>query len=448
MNRRESPSGWIGVALAALLLGGCAGAPAPAPISRGLPPPSREVLANGMRLIIQEHRAADVVALELWVGVGARDEAPPERGFSHLVEHMLFKGTEKLPRGFVDEEVEGAGGRSNAGTSYDYTFYYMLLPVRRASRGIEVLADMAFASAFDADEIVREREVVFEEVRLGEDNPSQSLSRRLHELVFEGHPYGAPVLGDPTALRNATRATLRDYYKRHYVPENMALVVVGPVNPDEVRAAVARSFAAVPRAGYVPRLPPPPPALDGAKQRVVERPERQTFLGLAWAAPELGHPDMFAVDLLAHILGGSRSSRLNQALRERARLVTSIGAGYSALARGGVLSVTTQLEPKDESRVEASILQEVRRVQEEGVTAEELERAVTASESQHEFSRETVEGLARAWGRAETVWSLEAERRYLDGIRAVTREQIQEAARRYLGASYAKLALTPKRKDS
>ncbi len=448
MSRRESPSGWIGVALAALLLGGCAGAPAPAPISRGLPPPSREVLANGMRLIIQEHRAADVVALELWVGVGARDEAPPERGFSHLVEHMLFKGTEKLPRGFVDEEVEGAGGRSNAGTSYDYTYYYMLLPARRAARGIEVLADMAFASAFDADEIVREREVVFEEVRLGEDNPSQSLSRRLHELVFEGHPYGAPVLGDPTALRNATRATLRDYYKRHYVPENMALVVVGPVNPDEVRAAVARSFAAVPRAGYVPRLPPPPPALDGARQRVVERPERQTFLGLAWAAPELGHPDMFAVDLLAHILGGSRSSRLNQALRERARLVTSIGAGYSALARGGVLSVTTQLEPKDESRVEASILQEVRRVQEEGVTAEELERAVTASESQHEFSRETVEGLARAWGRAETVWSLEAERRYLDGIRAVTREQIQEAARRYLGASYAKLALTPKRKDS
>ncbi len=448
MSRRESPSGWIGVALVALLLGGCAGAPAPASISRGLPPPSREVLANGMRLIIQEHRAADVVALELWVGVGARDEAPPERGFSHLVEHMLFKGTEKLPRGFVDEEVEGAGGRSNAGTSYDYTYYYMLLPVRRASRGIEVLADMAFASAFDADEIVREREVVFEEVRLGEDNPSQSLSRRLHELVFEGHPYGAPVLGDPTALRNATRPTLRDYYKRHYVPENMALVVVGPVNPDEVRAAVARSFAAVPRAGYVPRLPPPPPALDGARQRVVERPERQTFLGLAWAAPALGHPDMFAVDLLAHILGGSRSSRLNQALRERARLVTSIGSGYSALARGGVLSVTTQLEPKDESRVETSILQEVRRVQEEGVTAEELERAVTASESQHEFSRETVEGLARAWGRAETVWSLEAERRYLDGIRAVTREQIQEAARRYLGASYAKLALTPKRKDS
>ncbi len=400
-----------------------------------------------MRLIIQEHRAADVVALQLWVGVGARDEAPDERGFSHLVEHMLFKGTDKLPRGFVDEEVEAVGGRTNAGTSYDYTFYHMLLPVARASRGIDLLADMAFAASFDPDEIVREREVVFEEVRLGEDNPQTSLRRRLHELVFEGHPYGVPVLGDPAALRNATRAALRDYYKRHYVPENMTLVVVGAVSQEEVRQAARRSFGEVPRAGHLRRVLPEQPALDGGRQRVVERPERQVFLGLAWAAPELGHPDMFAVDLLAHILGGARSSRLTQALRERARLVSSIGAGYSTLARGGLLAVTAQLEAKDEGRVQGSILDEVRRLQEEGVTADELERAVTGSESHHEFSRETAEGLARDWGRAETVWSLEAERRYLDGIRSVTRGQIQEAARRYLGASYARLALTPKRKD-
>ncbi len=404
------------------------------------------MLSNGLRLIIQEHRAADVVALQLWVGVGARDEAPGERGFSHLVEHMLFKGTETRGRGFVDQEVEGVGGRSNAGTSYDYTFYHMLLPLARAARGIEVLADMAFNSTLDPVEITREREVVFEEARLGEDNPRMSLSRRLHELVFEGHAYGFPVLGDPTALRAADRVTLRSYYKRHYVPENMALVVVGAVRPDEVRTAVARSFGSVPPAGYVRPLPMAPPSLDGGRRRVVERPERQAFLGLGWAAPELGHPDMFAADLLAHILGGSRSSRLNQALRERARIVSSISTGYSALQRGGLVTVTAHFERMDEDRVEAAIIDEVKRVQDGGVTPEELERAVTASESEHEFSRETVEGLARAWGRAETVWSLDAERRYLDGIRSVTREQIRDAARRYLGPSYARLALQPKGK--
>jgi zinc protease len=444
MSTAVSARAWIWAGLAVVLVSGCATGTSPIGSSRGLPPPLREVLANGTRLIIQDHRAADVVAVELWLGVGARDEAADERGYSHLVEHMLFKGTTTLGRGFVDREIEGAGGRTNAGTSYDYTFYYLLLPAGRVARGIEVLAAMALDASFDPEEIVREREVVFEEVRLEEDNPRTSLHRRLHELVFDGHPYGFPVLGDPVALGNATRATLRGYYKRHYVPENMTVVVVGPVKPAEVRAAAARFFGMAPAAGYARNRLPAPPGLDGGKRRVVERPERQLWLGLGWTAPELGHPDMFAVDLLARILGGARSSRLTQALRERARLVSSIDASYSAHAGGGVLAVSAQFEPNDESRVEASILDEVRRVQQEGVSAAELHRAVTLSEAQHEFSRETVEGLARAWGRAETVWSLEAERRYLDGIRAVTRAQVQEAARRYLGPSYARLALTPR----
>jgi zinc protease len=439
---RSGRHAWLALAL----LSGCTTATPAAP-PRGLAPPSREVLPNGLRLIIQEHRARGVVALQLWVGVGGRDEAPGERGFSHLVEHMLFKGTATLGRGFVDQEIEGVGGRTNAATSYEYTFYYLLVPVARTLRGIEILADMAFNSTFDPEEIVREREVVFEEVRLGEDNARTFFHRRLHELVFEGHAYGFPVLGDPGALRDATQATLRAYYKRHYVPENMTLVVVGAVDRGEVRAAVSRAFGAVSRAGRVPVPPPAPAALDYGRRRIVERPERQASLGLGWVAPELGQLDMFAVDVLSHILGGSRSSRLNQALRERARIVSSISAGYSALQRGGLLAITAHLEPVDETRVEAAILDEVRRVQEEGVTPEELARAVTASESRHEFSRETVEGLARAYGQAETVWSLEAELRYLDGIRSVTRERVRDAARRYLAAPYARLALLPKRRD-
>jgi len=442
MARRDVPRSWIRTCLAIVLVSGCAAAPQAAS-SRAVVPPSREVLANGVRLIIQEHRTADVVALQLWVGVGGRDEAPAERGYSHLVEHMLFKGTDHLPRGFMDREVEAVGGRANAATSHDYTYYHMLLPAARVARGIEVLADMAFNATFDPEEIVREREVVFEEVRLGQDNPRTVLRRRLHEVAFEGSAYGFPVLGDAAALRAATRATLRDYYRRHYVPENMALVVVGAVSPAEVRAAVTRSFGAVARAGHLREVPAPPSGLDAGRRGVVDRPEREAWLGLAWTAPGLGDPDMFSLDLLAHVLGGSRSSRLNQALRERARIVSSIGAGYSALQSAGLLTITAQLEPRDEGQVEAAILEEVRRVREEGVTVAELERAITASESAHEFSRETAEGLAQAYGRAETLWSLEAEHRYLDEIRSVTREQIRESARRYLRASFARLALTP-----
>ena len=424
-------------------LGGCTTAP-PAPGSRGLPAPIREVLPNGMRLIIQEHRAAATVAIHLWTGVGGRDEAVGERGFSHFAEHMLFKGTETRPRGFVESDVEAAGGRTNAGTSNDYTFYYLLLPATRTVPGISLIADMVLNSVFDPTELTRERDVVFEEVRLNEDNPRASLGRQLYSLLYEGHPYGRPVLGDAEDLRGATQATLRGYYKRHYVPENMALVVVGPVKPAEVRAAAVAAFGAIPRAGYTRQALSAPVPLDGVRARSVERSERQTQLGLAWLAPPLGHPDMAAVDVLSHILGGSRSSRLNQALREKARLVSGISGWYGALQGAGAMGVTAQLEGGDQEAVERGILAEIRRIQANGVTPEELARSITASEAQREFSQETVEGLALAYGRAEITWNLEAERTYLDRVRAVTAAQVQEAARRYLTDAYARLAFVPR----
>jgi zinc protease len=399
-----------------------------------------------MRLIVQEHRASEVVALHLWVGVGGRDEDPPESGFSHFVEHMLFKGTDSRGPIFVDREVEGVGGRTNAGTSLDYTFYHMLLPARRAARGIEVLADVAFNSAFDPQEMDRERRVVFEEVRLGEDNPRSSAIRRLYTQVFAGHPYGRPVLGNEATLKAAVRETLRGYYKRHYVPDNMTLVVVGAVDAAEIRAAVDRSFAKVPAAGYRRRSLPPPVPLTGVRRYEVSRSEKQAYLALGWSAPALSDEDVFAADLLASILGGSRSSRLNQALRERNRLVSTVRAGYTALQGGGMLSVTAQMEPADARKVEEAILEEIRRIQAEGVSELERQRAITRAESNHAFATETAEGLASAYGLAETVWRLEEELRYLDRLRAVTREQIREVARRYLHIDrYSAVVFSPGR---
>jgi len=424
--------------------GGCAGGAINSVQPRGLPPPIREVLPNGMRLIVQEHWAASTVAIHLWAGVGGRDEAIGERGFSHFAEHMLFKGTTTRPRGFVDSEIEAVGGRTNAGTSNDYTFYYLLLPATRALAGISLMADMVLNSVFDATELGREREVVFEEVRLNEDNPRSSLGRQLYALLYQDHPYGRPVLGDAGDLRSATQQTLRGYYARHYVPESMTLVVVGPVKPAAIRDATIAAFGSRPPAGHSRPAPPPPTPLRGVRTRTVERPERQTQLGFAWLGPSLGEPDMAAVDLLTHILGGSRSSRLNQALRERAGLVSSITCWYGALQGAGAIGITAQLEGTDQEPVQDAIMSEIERIRTEGVTAEELARAVTASEAEREFSRETVEGLALAYGRAETTWSLEGERTYLERIRAVTRAQIQEAARRYLTGSYARLAFVPR----
>jgi zinc protease len=431
----------------AALLAGCSTSRTSIPSD---PPslPVREVLPNGLRLIVQEHRTAEVVSVQLWVGVGGRDEAPSERGFSHFAEHMLFKGTERLGPGFVDREVERVGGRTNAATSLDYTYYYMLLPSRRAERAIEVMADLAFNSTFNSTELGREREVVFEEVRLVEDNPRLFLVRRLYEQVFAGHPYGFPVLGDPGVLRAASRETLRAYYKRHYVPSNMTLVVVGAVDPELVRATAQRAFGEAAQRPFERAALPPQPVLREGRRQSIERSERQAYLGLGWRAPKLGDQDMYAVDLLSHILGGSLTSRLTQSLRERARLVSTISAGYGTLQGGGVVTVTAQLEAKDLEAAEAAILAEVHRVQADGVSTAEIDRAVTAAEAERVFGRETAEGLALAYGRAEMAWSLEEDRAYVARLNRVTRGQVREAARRYLTASFVRLALVPKRTGS
>jgi zinc protease len=396
-----------------------------------------------MRVILQEHRASEVVALQLWVRAGGRDEAASELGLAHYLEHMLFKGTVSRPPGFVEREVESVGGRINAGTSLDFTFYHTVLPAARATAGIQMLADVAVNAALDASLLDAEKQVVLEEMRLGEDNPRRLLARRVYSMLFEGHPYGRPVIGTPELIRGLSRDTLLAFYRRHYVPEAFTLVVVGAVDPDATFATARDAFARMSRGG-VDRLPlsGPPPARS---QRLdLERPGGQAYLGLAWRGPRLDHADTPAVELLAAVLGHSRSSRLPRRLRDGLGLVDSIGASYSALQAAGAITVTAQLDRGNLIAAEQEILKEVRRIADEGITAAERRRAVTAEEAQHEFSAETAEGRARTLGRADTLWRLEEEAAWLDRVRSVTTEQIRAAARRYLDADrFVRLALVP-----
>jgi zinc protease len=408
--------------------------------------PSREVLPNGLRLIIQDHRASDVVALYLFLGVGGRDEAPEQLGYSHFQEHMLFKGTDTQGPGFVDRAVEGVGGRSNANTSIDYTFYYLLLPAEEMAGGLRILADMAFRSKFDPAEIEREGDVILEEARIEQDNPRTALVRGLYSLVFRDHPYGRSILGARDTIKAATRDTLLAYHRRHYVPDNMVLVVVGPVSPAAVRSAVAETFGKVPAAGYRRQPVPPPKPLTGGIRREVERPEQQAYLAVGWLAPRADDPDGFAIDLLASILGGQESSRLARTLRDRDQLVSSITMSYAALEAGGIVSIRAELEAADLDKVERLILEEIARVRQDGVTEEERELAITHFEAEHAFDTETVEGLAYAYGIAETTWDLQEELRYVERLRGVTREQIREVARKYLSRTdYARLAFVPRK---
>jgi len=408
-------------------------------------PLRRNALDNGLTILTRESRRVPVASFWVWYRVGARNEVPGITGVSHWVEHMLFKGTPTRPAGFVEREVEGVGGRINAGTSWDYTFYHTVLPARQAAAGIEMLVDVGVNASLEANLLEAEKQVVLEEMRLNEDNPRRFLVRELFSSAFGGHPYGRPIIGTSEVITGLSRETLVSFYRRHYMPEMLALVVVGAVDPAEVLRVARATLGMVPRGGGK-RLPivAPPPARRVRLETT--RPTAQAHLGLAWTAARLDHADTPALDVLASILGRSKSSRLVASLRERQALVSGINSGLSALQGAGLMTITAQLEPQNVARAEAEVLAEIRRLQEGGVSAAELKRAITAAEVEHEFSTETAEGRARAYGQAETIWRLEEEIIYLDRIRSVTAAQVQAVARRYLDLErYVRVALLPPR---
>ncbi|MBI4592746.1 MAG: insulinase family protein, partial [Candidatus Rokubacteria bacterium] len=407
--------------------------------------PTREVLANGLVLIVQEHRASEVVALQLWMRVGGRDEAPDELGLSHYLEHMLFKGTPTRPPGSIDRLIEGLGGQSNAFTSQDFTHYDVVLPAEHLRAGLELLADIAVNASFDPEELQAEKKVVFEEMRLTEDHPDRFMLRRLYELAYAPHPYGRPILGTQALIGPLTRERLRAYYKKLYVPRNMSLVVVGAVDPGQVRRVAGETFGRL-AGGPGPRPPLPPlPPLDRGRRAEVPRPEQQAHLGLGWQTAPTNHPDVYAVDLLTYILGDSPSSRLNQAVRERDRLVFSIEAGYGAWERGGVVTVIARLDPANLEKAEASILDVGRRARAEGVTEAERQRAIVTAEANYAFDIETAEGLAKTYGQAETTWTLDDELQYLARLRQVSAAEIQAVARKYFGDdNYTRVRFVPR----
>jgi zinc protease len=403
--------------------------------------PDRVRLDNGLTVILEEHAGADVVAVQLWVRVGARDETEEEAGLSHFIEHLLFKGTARRGPGEIDRTISGLGGEMNAATSQDFTYFHVVLPARHAVTALDIIADAARQAAFDPVELDRERRVVLEEIRRAEDSPSTCLWRVLAAAHFAGHAYARPVLGHPAVIAESPREAIVGYYRRHYRPEASSLVVVGPIEREAMLDLVRGLFGPwnggpAPRSGSRPA-----PVVEAIRRAERRKPLRQTYLGLAWRGPTVPEPDVYATDVLASVLGGGRSSRIYQELRERRGLVSSVNGVFYTQKDASTLAVTARTGARTGEQVEQAVLGEIERLRRELVDETELARALSAVEAGHAFGRETAEGVAYAYGAAETVWTLDFELGYLAEIRKVTRERVREAARRYLGADRYSLAL-------
>jgi zinc protease len=401
---------------------------------------SCEVLPNGLTVLLCPTELAPVAEFQIWAKVGAADERDDERGLAHFHEHMLFKGTERRGVGAVAGDVEGAGGRINAYTSYDVTVYHATVPSDRLDVGIDVISDAVLHSIFDPEELRREIDVVLEEIRRGDDSPGNVLGNALFAEAYQHHPYRHPIIGSAESVSSFDRESVRRFYERWYHPANLVVVAVGAFEPDFVLSRVEQAFAGA-RSGTATRSRPTEPTQDGLRTRILARPFERTHVEVAYPGVALSHPDAPLLDLLAYLLGNGDSSRLVRRLRERDGLVERVDAySYTPLDRG-IYSIDFETDAQRvEAAIEASVV-EVEALRAAPVTSEELEKARINFLSHEHFERESVSGLAaKIGGFHVTAGSHEAEKIYLDTIRRATPEDLQRVAQEHCAPERATVA--------
>lgn len=393
----------------------------------------RHQLQNGLTVILEVNRAAPVVALQAWVQVGSADETEIEYGLAHLHEHMLFKGTEKRGPGEVARDIEARGGEVNAWTSFDQTVYHLTIASRYFEEGLDVLCDAVLHSVFDPGELSREIEVVIEEIKRANDMPSRKASREMFSLAYAAHPYRRPVIGYPESVRSFTRDHVLDFYRRHYTPDNIALVVVGDFDEAQALERIKALWGDVKtkHGGRIER--PAEPAQTAPRASVLRDNVQETHLALAWPIPDVHHEDLAALDLAAAILGHGDSARLVLEVKRERQLVNEVYAYAYTPRDPGLFVAGATMRHEGIEAATAEILRQVYRLRREGVAERELEVAKRLLESESIWQRETVQGTARKLGFYETVTgSLDFEKRYYERIRQATADDIRRVCERYL----------------
>lgn len=395
--------------------------------------PQRELLPNGATLLLVETHQAPVVSLNICVRVGSRFETDEEAGICHLIEHMLFKGTDKMGAGEVAKRIEASGGEVNAYTSFDETVYYCTMASRHFGTGLEVLSDAVLHSIFDPEELGREKEVVIEEILRSKDSAGKVLSEALFQKAFSKHTYGRPIIGYKETVQGFSREKILDFYRSWYVPENMVVVVTGDFDGEKTLASLRRIF------GSLPARPSPKvtiheePAQSSPRSVALTNPIQGSTMMLGFHVPGLEHPDIPALDVMSHILGEGESSRLDLTLKERRGLVNSIYSYVYAPHDPGLFTVGFTLPEKNFSKAVEAVLEEVYRFHDQKIDQEELNMAKLNIKSDAVYEKETVEGLARKYGYFETILGRhDFDEHYYQAIDSVTADDVREVARRYL----------------
>ncbi len=397
-------------------------------------------LKNGLRILVREDHRAPVVVSQIWYKVGASYEHNGLTGISHVLEHMMFKGTEKYPAGKFSEIIAENGGRENAFTSKDYTAYFQQLEKSRLPISFELEADRMRNLTLPEDEFDKERKVVIEERKLRtEDNPRALTYEQFSATAFVSSPYHHPIIGWMNDLQNLTVKDLQQWYQRWYAPNNATLVVVGDVNPEQVYALAKKYFGNI-SPSLVPDLKPRQELEQKGERRItVKVPAELPYLVMGYQVPVLRSAaeewEVYALEVMAGVLSGGGSARFPSRLVRQQQIAASADVGYSLYARQNDLFLIDATPARGHSiaEVEQAIHAEIEQLKNELVSEEELDRIKAQVVAGDVYEKDSMFYQAMQMGILETVglgWQRMDE--YSQKVRAVTAEQVRQVAQKYL----------------
>jgi len=392
-------------------------------------------LDNGFKVLLLEDHKAPVAVVQIWYRVGSRNEGPGTTGLSHLLEHMMFKGTSNHPPEEYSETIARNGGNENAFTADDATTYFATLAADRVNVEVDFEADRMRNLTLDDAQFQPERQVVMEERRLRTDNnPIASMFEALNGATFLAHTYRLPTIGWASDIAAETRDDLKAHYDRYYQPNNAFMVAVGDFDAKAFGDAVSERFAPIPRGSDPPEVRTKEPEQHGPRRVLVEKPAKLPFIALQYHVPNLHHPDSGPLEVLEAVLANGKSARLYRELVRKQRVALDADAGYDRTAHDDKLfALTAQAQPGVAiERLERALLEQIEAVQKSPPSADELARAKTQLEAAFVFAQDSMFYRGLLLGTYEVAGGWKQIDDYLPSISKVTAADVQRVAKQYL----------------
>lgn len=397
-------------------------------------------LDNGLKLIVQEDHRSPVVVSQVWYRAGSLDEVNGKTGVAHVLEHMMFKGTNKIKPGQFSRMIAAAGGRENAFTATDQTCYFQQLEQSNLPLSFELEADRMANLQITDEEFAKEIKVVMEERRWRtEDKPQSKVNEQFQSTIYKVHPYSRPVVGWMNDLENMTADDAREWYHTWYAPNNAVVVVVGDVKAQEVYQLAKKYFGPIKAHALPPRKPQVEPEQIGERRLIVKAPAKLPYVLLGYHVPALQDAEKdwepYALEILSGVLDGNPSARLNQNLVRESQVAVDVGSGYDMVARGrqAIFELAgSPSEGKSAADIEAALIQQLELIKTSGVTTEELDRVKAQVIAADVYQRDSMFYQGMQIGQYEmSGFSWKNLQDYPAKLKAVTPEQVQVVAKKY-----------------